>query len=228
MNNQPINIIEAYVKGAVDGDGHYTNDGRIEYTSVSLILAFQIRDLAAKIKRAGSFVYNNNHTGFSEGRCHRTNIISWSERTKYIQSGFMDKELTGFTIKINAVKEFNYVGKIFNLEVEEDHTYQVYGIPVGNSTVPANFFILDYGNMRHLWVTMDKEYLALTTDKFRDIFASGYKVSSVLQHMLTELDVSSFIEEHASVLEKIDDGEQDLDSLLDLPSPVSEVEEATE
>ena len=97
-----------------------------------------------------------------------------------------------------------------------------------SSTVPANFFILDYGNMRHLWVTMDKEYLALTTDKFRDIFASGYKVSSVLQHMLTELDVSSFIEEHASVLEKIDDGEQDLDSLLDLPSPISEVEEAAE
>ena len=97
-----------------------------------------------------------------------------------------------------------------------------------SSTVPANFFILDYGSMRHLWVTMDKEYLALTTDKFRDIFASGYKVSSVLQQMLAELDVTSFIEEHISALEKIDDGEQDLDSLLDLPSPASELEEELE
>lgn len=96
------------------------------------------------------------------------------------------------------------------------------------STVPANFFILDYGSMRHLWITMDKEYLALTTDKFRDIFASGYKVSSVLQQMLAELDVTSFIEEHISALEKIDNGEQDLDSLLDLPSPASELEEELE
>jgi hypothetical protein len=96
-----------------------------------------------------------------------------------------------------------------------------------SSTVPANFFILDYGSQRHLWVTMDKEYLALTTDKFRDIFASGYKVSSVLQHMLADLDVTSYIEEHITTLEKIDDGEQDLDSLLDLPSanPVEEVAE---
>jgi hypothetical protein len=96
------------------------------------------------------------------------------------------------------------------------------------STVPANFFILDYGSMRHLWITMDKEYLALTTDKFRDIFASGYKVSSVLQQMLAELDVTSFIENHISSLEKIDNGEQDLDSLLDLPSPASELEEELE
>jgi len=96
-----------------------------------------------------------------------------------------------------------------------------------SNTVPANFFILDYGSQRHLWVTMDKEYLALTTDKFRDIFASGYKVSSVLQHMLADLDVISYIEEHITTLEKIDDGEQDLDSLLDLPSanPVEEVAE---
>jgi hypothetical protein len=96
-----------------------------------------------------------------------------------------------------------------------------------SSTVPANFFILDYGSQRHLWITMDKEYLALTTDKFRDIFASGYKVSSVLQHMLADLDVTSYIEDHITTLEKIDDGEQDLDSLLDLPSanPVEEVAE---
>jgi hypothetical protein len=93
-----------------------------------------------------------------------------------------------------------------------------------SNSVPANFFILDYGSMRHLWITMNKEYLALTTDKFRDIFASGYKVSSVLQQMLAELDVTSFIEDHISALEKIDDGEQDLDSLLDLPSPNMEEE----
>jgi hypothetical protein len=97
-----------------------------------------------------------------------------------------------------------------------------------SNTVPANFFILDYGSQRHLWVTMDKEYLALTTDKFRDIFASGYKVSSVLQHMLAELDVVSYIEEHVTTLEKIDDGEQDLDSLLDLPSANPIEEEVTE
>jgi len=97
-----------------------------------------------------------------------------------------------------------------------------------SNTVPANFFILDYGSQRHLWVTMDKEYLALTTDKFRDIFASGYKVSSVLQHMLADLDVVSYIEEHVTTLEKIDDGEQDLDSLLDLPSANPLEEEVTE
>jgi len=96
-----------------------------------------------------------------------------------------------------------------------------------SNTVPANFFILDYGSQRHLWVTMDKEYLALTTDKFRDIFASGYKVSSVLQHMLADLDVVSYIQEHITTLEKIDDGEQDLDSLLDLPT-ANPVEEITE
>jgi hypothetical protein len=45
--------------------------------------------------------------------------------------------------------------------------------------------------------------------------------------MLADLDVISYIEEHITTLEKIDDGEQDLDSLLDLPSanPIEEISE---
>ena len=227
MSSQPNNIINAFINGAVDGDGHLSSKGTCEYSTISMILAYQIRDLIAKLELAGSFV-DKNTKGFGEGRKHTLRVVSWSMRTKYIQSGFMDSEMKGFTVKINKCEPFHYEGKIFNLEVEEDHTYQVYGLAVGNSTVPANFFILDYGSMRHLWVTMDKEYLALTTDKFRDIFASGYKVSSVLQQMLAELDVTSFIEDHLTSLEKIDNGEQDLDSLLDLPSPASELEEELE
>ena len=84
-----------------------------------------------------------------------------------------------------------------------------------SDTVPANFFIIDYGNMRHLWVQMSSEHLALTTDKFRDIFSLGYKVSSVLQIMLAELDIPAFVEQYEERLEKVDSTEQDLDSLLE-------------
>lgn len=84
-----------------------------------------------------------------------------------------------------------------------------------SGTLPANFFIIDYGNLRHLWVQMSAEHLALGTDKFREIFAAGYKVSSVLQVLLEDLDVVQFTEQHADRLEKIDDEEQDLDSLLE-------------
>jgi hypothetical protein len=84
-----------------------------------------------------------------------------------------------------------------------------------SGTVPANFFIIDYGNLRHLWVQMPSDHLALTTDKFRSIFALGYKVSSVLQLLLDDLDVVAFIEQYEDRLEKIDEEEQDLDSLLE-------------
>ena len=84
-----------------------------------------------------------------------------------------------------------------------------------SNTVPANFFIIDYGNMRHLWVQMNSDYLAMTTDKFRDIFERGYKVSSVLQILLEKLEVDTFINEHEDILEKVDESEENLDSLLE-------------
>lgn len=214
MFSQPNNIIKAYIEGAVSGDGSISDKGLVTYYTVSDVLAFQIRDLVAKLEIAGSFVSKTNN-GFSEGKKHQIKVISWSNRTKYIQSGFMNDFMSGFTVKINSIEEIQYTGKIYNLEVDEDHTYQVYGIPVGNSTVPSNFMIIDYGNMRHLWIQMDQAHMATCTDLFRSIFEEGYKVSSVIQTMLDELNLSEFIETHKDTLEKISEGEETLEDLID-------------
>lgn len=84
-----------------------------------------------------------------------------------------------------------------------------------SSTVPANFMIIDYGDMRHLWIQMDQGHMAFCTDLFRSIFEEGYKVSSVLQIMLNELNLSEFIEKHKDKLEVISEGEETLDDLID-------------
>ena len=84
-----------------------------------------------------------------------------------------------------------------------------------SSTVPANFMIIDYGDMRHLWVQMDQGHMAACTDLFRSIFEEGYKVSSVLQIMLDELNLSEFLEKHGDSIEKISEGEETLEDLLD-------------
>lgn len=214
MFSQPDNIIRSYLEGAVSGDGHISSKGLVNYYTISNTLAFQIRDLAAKLERAGSYVSRTNN-GFSAGKKHQIKVISWSLNTKYVQSGFMSSEMSGFTVKINSVKELQYSGKIYNLEVDEDHTYQVYGIPVGNSTVPANFMIIDYGNMRHLWVQMDQSHMAACTDLFRSIFEEGYKVSSVLKTLLDELNLPEFLEAHKETLERISEGEETLEDLID-------------
>lgn len=84
-----------------------------------------------------------------------------------------------------------------------------------SSTLPANFFIIDYGDLRHLWIQMNPEHMATVTDLCRSIFEEGYKVSSVLQILFDEFNLADFIEKHAEKLEKISEGEETLEDLLD-------------
>lgn len=84
-----------------------------------------------------------------------------------------------------------------------------------SGTVPANFFIIDYGNLRHLWVQMDPDRMAACTDLFRSIFEEGYKVSSVLQVIFDEFNLPEFMDKYSDRLEKIEEGEETLDDLLD-------------
>lgn len=84
-----------------------------------------------------------------------------------------------------------------------------------SGTLPANFFIIDYGDLRHLWLQMPPDSMAIITDLFRSIFEEGYKVSSVVEHLFTELNIQEFIETHAEKLEKIEEGEETLEDLLE-------------
>lgn len=84
-----------------------------------------------------------------------------------------------------------------------------------SDSIPANFMIIDYGNMRHLWVQMDQSHMAACTDLFRSIFEEGYKVSSVLKTLLDELNLPEFLEAHKDTLEKISEGEETLEDLID-------------
>ena len=113
-------------------DGYKDNDGSIKVTTVSKSLAMDMAQLARDVYRCT--------VNISRKTCNRTCIIEGrevNERPQYCVTisnsdryGFFEDGIVWCNIKhISYEKEEN---QVFNLSVNEEHSYNVYGIAVHN------------------------------------------------------------------------------------------------
>lgn len=113
-------------------DGYKENDGSIKVTTVSKSLAMDMAQLARDVYRCP--------VNISRKTCNRTCIIEGrevNERPQYCVTisnsdryGFFEDGIVWCNIKhISYEKEEN---QVFNLSVNEEHSYNVYGIAVHN------------------------------------------------------------------------------------------------
>lgn len=131
LMNLPDNKIIHLLQGIYDGDG---NKKYNEIGQTSKILALQIIEILHRLGKQPSlrFQQSNFKTPKNNKRklCY---IVSWEEETLNRQNrkhrwNFKEELLT----KIKSMSKEYYSGKVYNLEVEERHTYVVENIVVHN------------------------------------------------------------------------------------------------
>lgn len=127
----PIEKTWVLIRGIHDGDGSKRDS---EITQTSEILALQIAELLHRIGEQPLIRRQKSNILTPIGNSRRmAYTVSWAEKAlgRENRKGrwrFEDKMLA----KVNNVEKIPYKGKVYNLEVEGDHTYIVNGIVVHN------------------------------------------------------------------------------------------------
>ncbi len=129
----PLNVQQAFLDAYIDGDGHRYSNGKTSVTTVSRALAYGVGMLALASGHIPS-IYDSSRPeeGFIQGRKMRIKphqyTVVWY--TKPIPRRKVIRTDSCFLIPIRHMDISEYDGEVYNLEVEEDHTYL------------ANFFLV--------------------------------------------------------------------------------------
>lgn len=157
--------------GMIYGDGHISKSG-IKYSTISKTLAYQYVSLLTKHGIKSSICYNNRagkYSGLSTTGKTKNNIysISISKENSLKILDFIDKNLSyefstkkrhKITIKNNSnvfnkysivkdIERKQYSGKVYTLEVEDTHSYNINGVVVKN----CDAALYGYLRARHYW-----------------------------------------------------------------------------
>ena len=151
--------LASFLRGYFDGDGCYSKSAarqKISFTTVSDALAWQLRMLLGEVG-VFSLMYLRERAGESTIQDRKVRIRNaWSiwvhgnEQIEYLRevtSGHLPEEPTGFRARyrrihegyltpVLAVHETDYKGDVYNLEVENSHTYLANGVAVHNCAYP--------------------------------------------------------------------------------------------
>lgn len=149
------NVREQFIIGWLEGDGHVDKQsGKAVGTTVSKHLAYQINLMLNSMKINHSLYYENGSIGNIDGRnivggkVYRVKIpynevkslIKQSKKLNYKLdvkeikiSAFTDKYYLHNLLEKKIVNNFN--GKVYNFEVEEDHSYVANGVIVHNCDI---------------------------------------------------------------------------------------------
>lgn len=120
----PVNKLQYFLNGYMDGDGCEIN-GVYQATTISKELAMSLSLAIQKVYRVGCCIYYNKrpNTYIIEGRTVKqkdTYMIRF--RTKDNKHAwFIEDDIVWYPIK--EIKSTNRIEDVFNIEVEEDHTY---------------------------------------------------------------------------------------------------------
>lgn len=126
-------LLGRILDGVFDGDG-YLDEGARMLTTVSKTLAWQVREMLLRLGRPasiseyeqnGSFVYKVREQKCPE-RYYRDDVGFWHPTVSILTR--------------------EYSGTVYNLEVEEDHSYVVEGVAVHNCWKVGQSFIKVSGN----------------------------------------------------------------------------------
>lgn len=122
--NLPVNKLRWFLNGYMDGDGCEIN-GVYQATTISKQLAMSLSLVVQKVYRVGCCIYHYKRpdTYVIEGRAVKqkdTYMIRF-RTNDYKHSWFIESDIIWYPIK--EIKNTNRAENVFNIEVEEDHTY---------------------------------------------------------------------------------------------------------
>ena len=133
--NLPVNMLKAFMEGYIDSDGSFTQ-GRYKISSVSRRLIYEIGQCVAKVYKRPFSIYFNERpkTCVIEGRVVNqkdTYQICWKpgddkQDHAFYEDGYIWSPVT------KIVSELETSELVYNLEVENDHTYVVQNVIAHN------------------------------------------------------------------------------------------------
>lgn len=122
----PRPVVKAFLDAYVTGDGHYSANGKVGITTVSRQLAYDVAWLVLKSGYLPS-VYDTPMaaTGLVQGRVvkrapHQYSVV-WYEKDS-VPRKVVETE-HNYLIPIRTVTQTDFEGEVFNLEVENEHSY---------------------------------------------------------------------------------------------------------
>lgn len=121
-------LVEAYL----NGDGHYIDDHRVAYSTVSKDLAYQIFSICTQLGIKMSKPIARPSERISDIAKH-TRYVSYGDRSeeqKKMAMCYVDEQ--GTWRRIDRIRVLPYTGMVYNFEVEEDHSYIAEGYAVHN------------------------------------------------------------------------------------------------
>ena len=131
--NLPIDLLESFLEGYMAGDGCFTN-GRFKASSVSRELIYGLAQCIAKVYKQPYSIYKTERpkTTVIEGRIvnQKDSYELCFKKTKCLQDkAFYENGFLWFPV--NKIEESN-VENVYDLTVEENHSFTVQGVIVHN------------------------------------------------------------------------------------------------
>ena len=132
--NLPINLLTAFINGYVDSDGCFV-DGEYRVTTASRELAYGLMQIIAKCYQRPSRIYKTKRPDkyIIDGRevnQRDTYIILWHTDKRKQDKAFYEDGYVWFPIKDIVTTNRNEF--VYNIEVEDDHSYTANGAIVHN------------------------------------------------------------------------------------------------
>jgi site-specific DNA-cytosine methylase len=132
--NLPICLLKAFLEGYVDSDGCFI-DSEYRVTTASRELAYGLMQIVAKVHKRPSRIYKTNRPDkyIIEGRevnQRNTYIVLWHTDNRKQDKAFYEDGYVWFPLK--EITTTNRKEFVYNMEVEEDHSYTANGAIVHN------------------------------------------------------------------------------------------------
>lgn len=135
----PLEILRELMRGWIEGDGNLEETGngqRINLVTVSENLAHQARLILTRLGYAASLMWTdeNNGDGFVSNWC-RLYRLRWHTNRDYHTAQRMHDGKSAW-LRVDSVTTEFYKGQVYDIEVEDDHSFQAYGVGVHNCDCP--------------------------------------------------------------------------------------------
>ena len=126
----PRNLMKSFLRGCVDGDGQI-QETRIRYRTVSPVLARQIKMIVNMLGMPASIFEqkpNSHKDGFN-----RKNSFTVYWPKDFNNSQNFKKIKSGYLVKVSSLEEVNHIKHVYDITVEEDHSYMTTHGAIHNS-----------------------------------------------------------------------------------------------
>lgn len=140
-------IIDSLISGISDGDGTTSKSvaknkaGRLSITTISMNLAFQLKDLLLGLNYRPSFTKAKEYISSDEVNHRPAFTLSWRPNEKtHFSDFFIDKNINYWLLPIKSIKGENFSGKVYNLNVDGDHSYLTSSFAVANCGKGGDIF----------------------------------------------------------------------------------------